>query len=381
MFTIRNVGILLLAALIFASCNSYEKSKKRRAEKAADSQGPIVIAIVWPTDCINLPFINGMSLAIDEINRAEGVMGRKLQTVIYEEPAGKKAYEIAKRIIKNKNIVAVVGHSNSASAIPASITYEENGILFLAPSSSSNVLTAHNFQYVFRTTPSDVMIGRRMAEFTHRMGYRRIIILDDNSIYGTGLADIYYATAVDLGLEIVGHKAYFKWQSDYKHLISEFTKLDFDAVFLAGLMPNGAFMIKQFREMGIHAPFISGDGLDFPDLPVVAGPASEGTVVPTVFNPYIDNQLVREFKNSFEKRFHSIPETWDALGYDAIKLLAFAFEKSGSTIPIIVSSTLRFTEHWHGVAGDYAFDVNGELSEKPLYFKEVRNGRFEFIKE
>jgi len=381
MFTIRNVGILLLAALVFASCNSYEKSKRIRAEKIAASKGPIVIAIVWPNDNINLPFINGMSLAIDEINRAEGVMGKKLQTVMYDEPTGKNGYKIAKQVIKNQNIVAVVGHSNSASAIPASITYEENGILFLAPSSSSPALTAHDFQYVFRTAPSDVMIGRHMAQFTHRKGYRRIIILDDNSIYGTGLADIYYAAAVDLGLEIVSHKAYFKWQSDYRPLISEFTKLDFDAVFLAGLMPNGALMIKQFREMGIHAPFISGDGLDFPDLPVIAGSAAEGTVVPTVFNPDADNQLVREFKNSFEKRFNSTPGTWDALGYDAIKLLAFAFEKSGSTVPIIVSSMLRFTKHWQGVTGDYTFDINGELSEKPLYFKKVRNGRFEFIKE
>lgn len=381
MSTLRNMGILLLAACFLASCSSAEEIKAKRAAHAAKNQGPISIAIVWPVDD-TLPFLNGVNLAVDEINNAGGVLGRKLQTVIYNEPENRsKVTEVSRRIAKDLDILAVIGHSDSASAIPASITYDANGIIFIAPASSSPSLTAHGFEYIFRTVASDATVGRRLAQFTHDLGYRKIVILDDNSIYGQGLADIYLATAVDLGIEIITHKAYFPWQSEYKNLISEFSNLDFDAVLLAGLMPNAANMIKQCREMGIQVPFISGDGLDIPELIHIAGEAAEGTVVPTVFNPNADNRIVREFISSYEKRFHTPPETWDALGYDAVKLLAFAFTKSGTTIPIVVSSTLRFNKGWQGVTGEFAFAENGELKGKPLYFKEVRNGRFEFIKE
>ncbi len=375
------VGLLLLAVFILTSCNSYEKSKKRRAEKAATSQGPIAIAIVWPVDDADLPFINGVSLAINEINKAGGVLGRKIQYTVYKEPPAEDSYNIAEEISKNEDIIAVIGHHRSASAIPASITYEYNGILFLTPGSTSPSLTTHNFQYVFRTIPSDVLIGKYMAKFTQDRGYNKIVLLDDNTIYGQGLSGIYYTSAVDRGLNIVSQKAYFKWQSDYKHLISSLAKLDFDAVFLAGTTPNGAYMIKQFREMGIQTTFISGDGLDGSDLLTIAGHAAEGTVVTSAFNPHADNQLVQEFNVSFEKQFDSSPETWEALGYDAIKLLAFAIEKSESTVPIVVSSTLRFMDKWQGVTGDYSFQMNGELNDKTLYLKEVRNGHFEFIEE
>jgi ABC-type branched-subunit amino acid transport system substrate-binding protein len=379
--TLNNVGLLLLTVFILASCTTYEESKKRRAEKAAVSLGPIAIAIVWPAEDANHPFINGVSLAISEINEAGGVLGRKLQHTVYEQPAAEDKHNIAKEISKNEDIIAVIGHSSSASAIPASITYEYNGILFLAPSSTSPALTTHDFQYIFRTLPSDVQIGKRMAKFVQDRGYSKIILLDDNSIYGQGLSNVFYTSAVDRGLNIVSQKAYFKWQSDYKPLISELAKLEFDAIFLAGTTPNGAYLIKQFREMGIQTPFFSGDGLDGSKFLTIAGDAAEGTVVTSPFNPQVDNQLVRDFNNSFEKRFHLPPKTWEAVGYDSVKLLAFAIQKSGSTVPLVVSSTLRFMEQWQGVTGNYSFQENGELNEKTLYFKEVRNGHFEFIEE
>jgi branched-chain amino acid transport system substrate-binding protein len=379
--SLKNVGLLLLAVFLLTSCNSYEKSKERRAERAKASKGPINIAIVWPAEEANLPFINGVSLAIHEINEAGGILGRTLQHTVYEQPLTEDNDAIAKKISADEDIIAVIGHSNSTSAIPASITYEYNGILFLSPTSTSPALTAHEFKYVFRTTPSDTLIGERLAEFTQNKGYNKIVLLDDNSIYGHGLSRTFYTTAVDRGLNIVSQKAYFKWQSDYKPLITHLSELEFDAIFLAGTTPCGAHMIKQFRELGINSPFISGDGLDSAELLTIAGGDAEGTVVTTAFNPQEDNQLVREFISSFKKRFHSSPETREALGYDAVKLLAFAIQKSGSTVPVDISSTLRFMKQWQGVTGSYSFKMNGEFNGKTIYFKEVRKGRFEFIEE
>lgn len=380
MFTVRNMVLIFFAAVIFSSCSPRDLTKER-AKKAGESQGPIFIALVWPVGNKDLPFLNGASLAIEEINESGGIMGRKLQAIIFDEPEDGEGYTIAAEVVKNENIVAIIGHSTSAAAIPASITYENNGLLFLAPSSSNPALTAHDFQYVFRTCASDTIIGRRMAKFSQNKGYHRIVILDDNTIYGQGVSSTFYTTAVDLGLKIISHKAYFKWQTDYKYIINDFTKLEFDAIFLAGIMPHSAKVIKQSREMGISVPFISGDSLDFPNLPIIAGPASEGTIVPTVFNPNSDIPLVRKFTESFQKRFHAPPHTWEALGYDSVNLLAFAFEKSDSIVPIVVSSKLRFTKQWQGVTGEFSYDLNGELGDKRLFFKEIHNGQFKFIKE
>lgn len=373
-------AILFLTLLALICCNSYQKSKQQRAQIAAKKEGPVVIAVAWPQAGNNRSLLNGIALAVEQINQAGGIMGKELNTVHYNT-IDASAHEVAKKIAQHRDIVAVIGHYTSTEAIKASITYEENGIIFLAPSATNPCLTSHDFEYVFRIVPSDTMIGRHMARFTHDRGYQKIVILDDNSIYGTGLADIFYTAAVDLKLEIVEHKVYFNWQTDYRPLINGLSKTDFDAVFLAGQMPNAADVIKQFHEMGLPKPIIAGDSLDQSDLTTIAGPAANGTVVPSVFNPFSDAPRVKAFVLQFKARFRTEPETWDALGYDAIQLLAFSFNKSHTTVPIVVSATLRFTKHWQGVTGDFTFEPNGELSEKQLYFKQVRNGRFEYMEE
>lgn len=372
--------MLGLAFLLTASCGSYEKSKQARAQLAARGRGPVYIAIVWPKASRQYPMIEGVSLAVDELNRSGGVLGREVKTLLFEE-APDKVRDIARDIADNTEIVAVVGHISSTSAIKASIIYEESGILFLAPSATNPVLTAHGFDYVFRTTPSDILIGQELAVFSREKGYRRVLILDDNSIYGAGLATTYHAAAADQDIAIVGHKAYFPWQFDYKSLAGQFTNSDLDALFLAGEMPAAARLIQQFRAMGIDVPIISGDSLDTMTLPALAGAAADGTVVPTFFYAGSDAPVVRHFIEAFKARYHSDPGRWDALGYDTLKLLAHAFETCGTTVPIVAASTLRVTKHWQGVTGDFTFDAAGDLTQKRLYFKEVKNGHFEHIKE
>jgi branched-chain amino acid transport system substrate-binding protein len=325
-------------------------------------------------------------MAISELNE-RSVLGRKIKPICYYahgEDAGQRwSTDKVRRFVNNYDIVAVVGHASSKTAIRASVAYEYNGVVFIFPGPCSPNLTSHGFKYVFRNIPPAVVTGRRLADAGLAMGFTRMLIVDDSSEYGKALAEAFRERATSLGVEVIRGRSYFPWQTslDFRLLIDNIKGFKFDAIFLGGSAPLAAYFIKEARTMGVTAPFIGGDGLDSNLLWEIAGEAAEGTIVSTVFNSTLSDPLLQTFNKNFYIRFKEYPDTWAAQGYDALMVLAFAFEKSQSTVPLVVSSTLRFIENWHGVAGSYSFTQDGNIVGRPISFKVLRRGRFEYLNQ
>ena len=375
--------LVLLAALLCLSCeNPYIKSRGRRARMAQEKRGDIRVAVVWPSQRRSDDrFLQGVELAAEEVNAAGGVLGRKLRVIHFDEPIDTGDTVNTNRITSDPRIVAVVGHYLSDPAISASICYEYHGIVFLAPSATAMALTTHGFGSVFRTIASDRVFGERLAQYARGKGYRDILVLDDNTVYGKGLAAVFHEKATNLGIQVVGRYGYFQWEEDYRALIEKVGKLKFDGVFLAGSLPQGAHLIRQFREMDLHTPFIAGDALDSPALIQIAGKAAEGVVVPTDHNNQSSDPDFLRFKEAFSQRFQAPPDGPAAQGYDSIMLLAHAMGKGSSSIPVVVASVLRHELKWKGVLQEYSFDDTGELDNVKVFFKQVSKGQFVFKEE
>ncbi|MDY6949871.1 MAG: ABC transporter substrate-binding protein [Thermodesulfobacteriota bacterium] len=380
MTRLRLFQSLFLMVFIFSSCAPYETSSRERAEKAEKAEGDIVIGIAWNTSAHEDLFVEGVTMAVDELNAKGGVLGRKVRTIIYDDHASvEQGQKVAKKLAANLNVVAVTGHANSDAAIPASITYQYNGIVFVSPTATSPKLTKYGFPYVFRNIPSDEEVGRHLAKCAYDQGLRKIVILDDRTEYGKGLASIFGKECAELGIQMVFHRSYHSWWTDFRRLIAEIKESEFDAVLLSAQLPLAAKVIKQFREMGVTAPFIGGDSLDSTELWDLTDGAAEGTIVATVFNPHLPHGPTQQFKEDFFSKFETYPDTWAAQGYDAIKLLAFTFEKCASTVPIVVSAFLRYVKDWHGVAGTYSFTQNGDVLGRPIHFKILHDGKFQYL--
>lgn len=349
-------------------------------------RGDIVIGVVWEEPVEASLFDEGVEMALSELNE-RSVLGKKIKPICYYahgEDAGQRwSTDKVRRFVNNYDIVAVIGHASSQAAIRASVTYEYNGIVFISPAASSPNLTNHGFKYVFRNIPPAVVTGRRLAEAGLAMGFKRILIVDDRSEYGKALADVFQERATSLGVEVISRRSYYPWQTSlaFKPLIANIKGFEFDAIFLGGSAPLAAYFIKEARTMGVTAAFIGGDGLDSNLLWEIAGEAAEGTIVSTVFNSTLSDPLLQTFNKNFYIRFKKYPDTWAAQGYDALMVLAFAFEKSQSTVPLVVSSTLRFIQNWHGVAGSYSFTQDGNIMGRPIFFKVLRRGKFEYLNQ
>ncbi|MCP4690104.1 MAG: ABC transporter substrate-binding protein, partial [Desulfobacterales bacterium] len=369
--------LFLLLALIAAcglySCMPPESPGEQRARRAEASRGDIVIGVVESSP-LSDNFKKGAALAIRELNEKGGVLGRPL-SAIHRDDRGDvgRGLEIAREFAKNPDMVAVVGRRGGNMAIAASVTYEENGMVFIAAGATNPVLTREEADYTFRNIPSDKEIARETAMFAWRSGCWRIAIVYDSESSGKRVSEIFRDQADNLGMTIVAEKTYARWENDLKTLVADLMKGDdFDAIFLSGELPSAAYLIKQMREMGVTQPILGGHHLDSPVLAEITGQSDRWTIVPTVFHPGSPAPPTRTFVKNFTRAFKTPPGTWAAQGYDAIRILARAMENGGSTTPGKISAELRFLTGWEGVTGSYSFTSDGNIAGKAIYFK-IRN--------
>ncbi|OQY59004.1 MAG: hypothetical protein B6245_08805 [Desulfobacteraceae bacterium 4572_88] len=372
--------IFALGLLFTCSCDTYTTRYKERAEKAALSQGDIVVGIVDSSVPPSF-FVRGVQLAIDELNEDGGVLGRRIRPIFYDDDASlEKGLNIAEELSENTDVVAVVGHIDSRTAISASVSYEENGILFISPGATDQDLIREDSALTFRNIPSEKDIAHEMAEFAFRNRHMKMAVVYDSETHGKRMAEIFHEHADSLGIGIVAEKSYSAWDDDHRFLIADLiSEGEFGAVFLGGVLPSAGNMIRQMRDMGIMVPIIGTGSLDSLELWNIAGKGSQETIVPTVFDPRQPRSLTRNFVKKFTSHFSFEPDTWAAQGYDAIRVLASAIEAGGSAVPIVISTTLRFMNKWEGVTSAYSFQRNGNITGKSVFFKVIREGSFEFL--
>lgn len=363
--------VLLSARFIYSTIATYDYAIQKRTEIASKKYRDIHVAVVW--DKNDKSFMDGISLALKEINE-QGIMIKsnntsKAQIVLheYDDSTPQSAQQSSLDIANDHRIVAVIGHSTSASAIPASITYEYNGVLFISIVATAPILTDHGFKYTFSTIPTDNSFADKVIEYALQRKWYKLLVLHARNHYGRNMYNR-FASQIRPPLEMVYSKSFFDEETDYRAIIFELMKKDFDAVLLGAMDENAAQMIKQLREMGMDKPILGGDGLDNKKI--------WGWSEHNANNMYASSIFVHDA--DFVKKFNLIEDQYTGYvvsqAYEALHILADAIQKTGSSDPILVASTLLYS-YKQGYKG-YAFDTKGLITNKELYIKEMKDGNF-----
>lgn len=369
-------------ALSLLACAPADSPRQARALRAQKATGDIVIGAAWAWDGAKGQLWHGIELAVDDINSQGGVLGRKLRIIKEDDESSlAKGRKIAQQFADTPDMVAVIGHQNSYVALPAAATYQEAGLLYLTPGASSYELNDQGYDLVFRTAPSNRSVGIQMASYMAQQGYRRVAILYVKAKASQDMANYFEQRARDLGLTVVDRRSFPKGAKDFSSTIQNWNDLyQFDALFLAGSMPEGAAFVLQARKMGFTTPIVSGDGLDTAQFITEAGAAAEGVVLPETFVHDPSRTAYSRFRELFIQKYHTPPRTNHARGFDAVQLIAQAIRQANSTQPELIAKALHAMRGWHGATGEFTFDDKGDIPDKPIGLKVVHNGQFETLK-
>ena len=342
----------------------------------------IVIGVAWPFATNNNLFNEGIDLAVRDINSSGGIKGRKLRLLKADDGSDvEKGMAIAESFAENKAIQAVIGHDNSFISIPASTIYNNAGLVMLSPASTAPELTKNGYQHIFRDIPSADEIARQVAIYLGQQGYRRMVIYYANDSYGTSLANSFEDHARSQGITIVDRFNYYNSLEDLKRLNIRWQAFGVDGIFIANTLSEGGQFIFDAGQVGIKVPFMAGNALDSSLLTATGGKAAEGTIVGSAYNPYLDRPEVKRFVTDFRAEYNQMPSTYAALGYDAVKMLAAAIEKSDLHNPSTVAKQLTKLGKWPGVAGIHELDQKGDDIGDLVVLKKLQAGKFVYIEK
>ncbi len=165
---------------------------------------------------------NAVELAIEEQNGAGGVLGARLEAAVFDDEASDaKGQAGAAALCQDPAVLAVVGHVNSNVSITASSVYAGCGLAMLTPMSSNPGVTDRGLPNVFRLTNRDDHKGPGLAAYLYRRAAkRRAVVVDDQTAYGRGLADLFAAVFAKLGGTVVARPTVKVGDRDFQALLA-----------------------------------------------------------------------------------------------------------------------------------------------------------------
>ena len=311
----------------------------------------------------------GASQAMRDINAKGGINGEKLVPVKGDSPCdAEEAVKVANQLVKKDKVVAVVGHFCSSSTIAASEIYAKADVLMVTPSSTNPKVTDRRLPGIFRVCGRDDQQGTVAGNYiVDTLKAKRVVFLHNTGTYGQGLADATRATLKSRGVEAVLYEGLVfddEVEEDFSALVTKIRALNAEVVYFGGSHSEAGPLVRQLREQGSDAWFISGDGLASEKFVKSAGDAKFLTKVLMTFGPDPRNAKSNPAGVKLVKRFRAQgyePEGYTLYAYTAVQVIAAALENGGVKAGGAKQGNWLQGNSVPSVTGVKAFDAKGDL--------------------
>lgn len=323
---------------------------------------------------------NSVIMAADKLNSEGGLLGKKVELVIYDDRAdSKEAVALAYKLIEQDGIVGLVAGSYSFPTRAIAPIFNDAQIPLVSAYAIHPDITAAG-EYCFRNGFSGTIEGKGCAYVAIQKFHAKTVALihadnDFGRTLATGAHEYLLKNAPKT--EIVYEAAYPFDEKDYKAYLSRIKALNPDVVIASGYFFQSGPMIKQAREMGIKSVFIGEEGSDSPQFLKIAGDACDGFIMVTNLNRDDERQFVQDYISGYKDRFGEDTCMVGASGYDAFMIITEGIKRAKSTKGPKVQAAIAALDGLDGITGAIRFTPEGEVV-KPLQVQIVRDGNFHY---
>lgn len=306
---------------------------------------PVKIGALMPTtgalQVYGEASINGLRLAIDEVNAAGGVLGRPVELSFGDTQTNPQAgVDAAKRLVATEHVAGLVGALGSGVTIPVATSVSAvDKVPQVSNASTSPVITtlADN-DFLFRTVPHDALQGKILADVMQQQSVDKVAVIYVNNDYGQGLAD---ALKASFKGEITGMVAYEEKQASYRGELQKAKDGGADTLVLIAYPGDGIPILKQSLEGGFFEKFVFTDGMKANEVGAAIGAPLDGAFG-TAPSADSESAAAQKFRQMYQTKFGELPpQPFIDAAYDAGIIMALAVEKAGSTDGTAVRDALR----------------------------------------
>lgn len=323
----------------------------------------------------------GTALAIEEINAAGGLLGRKVKLITEDDQstAGQPA-TIARKLISQDKIVALLGEVASSKSLEAAPICQQNKIPMISPASTNPKVTEVG-DYISRVCFIDPFQGTVMSKFALSRGWKKVAVLTDvKQDYAVGLAEFFKKHFAANGGTIVKEQNYSTGDKDFKPQLTSIQAAQADAIFIPGYYGEVSLIARQAKLLGINVPLLGGDGWVGDSLIKVAGNSLDGSFLSCHFSAEDQDEVVQGFVKKFKAKYNETPDDMAALGYDSAMILGEAIKRAGTTDGEKLKDAIAATKEHKGITGVITLDAQRNAT-KPAVILGIVDQKFKFIEK
>ncbi|UWR43102.1 ABC transporter substrate-binding protein [Phaeobacter inhibens] len=328
------------------------------------------------------PVIEGLHIAVDEINAAGGINGNiKIELIEKDVRSDAAQTAIAVQELADEGVSVLVLPCDADPSLAAIGTVTSAQIPAISTCASSPTLPMIGGDFMFANFPGDNVQATVSAEWAHQQGHKSAyIIYSPDSQYTTMplyFADVFKA----LGGEMLGEDTHSIGQQDFSAIATRIAALNPqpDVIMTSSYEPDFPSMLKALRAAGVTAQMIGSDGIDSPTT-FSLGDTGEGVVFTTAGHATEGSPLA-DFNAKYEATTGSVSETvFNAVGYDLIIVVAEAVKAAGgSTDPVAIRNAMAELENVRGATSLITYKGTNGMPVREVTLIRVKDGERELV--
>jgi branched-chain amino acid transport system substrate-binding protein len=386
----KNKWLLILCVFMLAASVVFAGGGAAKKEAAPEKEAEVIkigalFNLTGPWASIDGPAFNSVKLAVKDLNDAGGLLGKQVEVVGIDTKADEaETVSAAVRLCEQEKVNAVVGYCDTHWVLASAPIVREYGIPYITAGATHPRIPERSGAWM--ACFSDGAQASVIAEYAYKeMGFETVAVWIDNAVdFSVACCTLFMDAFEHYGGKVVYVDYYETGWTDFSALVTRLKsrEREVDFTYNAAIPGNVGLLIKQMREGGISIPMYSADGADTTLLAEVGGEYAEGVKFTSHMTLESRDPLVLKYIDGYKKMYGRNPEnSFAALGYDAMMILAEAIKKIGSSEPKKISAGLTLIRELPGVTGTITYKAGSQVPDKTISILEVKNGKYILVKQ
>lgn len=335
-----------------------------------------------------IPAKRGVQMAVDEVNAAGGIGGRKVEVIFEDEKdSPTAAVNAVQKLINVDKVVALVGPMTSGATLASYKNADEAKVVYITPTATSPKISGAS-PWLYRGCSRIDTQAKALTEYVAQTYKpKTVATLFSNEPYGKGCAEVFGKFFEELGIKEVARESFNRGDRDFKAQLTKIKAANPDILFIPGYTPETAPAAAQARQLGLNQRIVGVYGDMDPEYAKLAGKAAEGHVIAGEYDEDYDTPKNKKFRENYYKQAAAAKEPvnimFAALTYDATSLILEGMKKYGPTSEGI-KKFLDEVKDFDGVTGRLSFDQTHDVvragTAAGVYIFEIKNGKYVKVK-
>jgi branched-chain amino acid transport system substrate-binding protein len=319
--------------------------------------------------------LQGAELAVEQINAAGGVNGRKLELVVQDDQAKPdQAVPLANKYIGDGLRIVVSGSYSGPTRAAAGVFHQAKVPYISAYAIHPDITRAGDF--VFRTSFMGEVQGRAAAKFVGDvLKKKKVTLVTLNNDFGQALSAGFKEVAGKFGVQVASEYTYAMGDRQFGSIVASVKKDAPEVLYVSGYFFNGGPLVAQLRAGGVTAPIVGTEGFDTHNFIAIAKDAAEGVMITTSLDRDSTAAPMRKFITDYEAKFKAPADMVAASTHTAMHVAAEGLKQGGADDGAKIRSAIAGIKNFEVATGRISFNELGEIY-KAAQVQIIKDGKF-----